>query len=124
MGIFDDDYIGDDFIISEVIERDKTMFPVSRYRKEKKLKMKTGLLTNETMRGRVVRESDEDRFHVVTSGEVNRIDLISFRYFNDVRLWWVIAAANNLIDPMDLEPGTVLRIPSMGALYGRAGILT
>ena len=61
--------------------------------------------------------SDDDVFHTVQSGEKNRIDLISNYYYNNVRLWWVIALANNLFCPLFIKPGDVLRIPSINRVY-------
>lgn len=57
-------------------------------------------------------ESDEDMFHLVTQADERRIDLIAHRYYGDVNLWWVIAEANNIINPMVLTVGDVLRIPA------------
>jgi len=62
-------------------------------------------------------ESPNDRFHRVTEAEVRRIDLISYRYYGDVRLWWIIAEANNITDPTYLTPGRILRIPSKDVVY-------
>lgn len=43
----------------------------------------------------------------------DRIDLIAQRFYRDVRLWWVIAVANNMeILPTDLNEGDEIRIPS------------
>ena len=40
------------------------------------------------------------------------IDLLSFRFYGDERLWWRILDANPLVYPLDLEPGTMLEIPT------------
>jgi len=53
----------------------------------------------------------DDRFHTVTDGE--RLDIIAHRYLGDAKLWWIICDYNDLFFPLDLEPGTVLRIPSV-----------
>ena len=50
-----------------------------------------------------------DRVHVVESGE--RLDSIAYRYYDDTRLWKVIANANMLSTIDGLVPGTKLRIP-------------
>jgi hypothetical protein len=42
----------------------------------------------------------------------DRLDTLSFQYYEDASLWWIIAAANNIHNaPMGLEDGTILRIP-------------
>lgn len=48
--------------------------------------------------------------HRVKENEVNRLDLISWKYYKTPELFWVIAAVNNIIDPFNIEEGTVLRI--------------
>jgi nucleoid-associated protein YgaU len=53
----------------------------------------------------------DDRFHEVIAGE--RLDQLAYKYLGDPRLWWVIVEANDIAWPLDLEPGTVLRIPSL-----------
>lgn len=116
--------MSDDFIVVDKLTEDKTRNPVSRYRKDKKLKMKSGILANETVRRRFIRDTDEDRYVRVMPEEEHRIDLVAMKAYNDVRLWWVIAVANDLEDPTILDVGKVLRIPSLLSLYGRAGVLS
>lgn len=57
-----------------------------------------------------LREHSSDLFHVVS--DVDRIDLIAYKYYHDVRLWWIIAEMNNILNPLELISGTTLRIPS------------
>lgn len=53
----------------------------------------------------------DDTTHVVSSSD--RIDLLADRYYQDARLWWVIAWANDLdILPTDMKENAQLRIPS------------
>lgn len=54
--------------------------------------------------------SSDDVFHTVS--ENDRIDILAWRYLGDARHWWVIAEYNDIEMPLELEPGTVLRIPS------------
>jgi len=43
----------------------------------------------------------------------DRIDLISDWYYQDARLWWVIAVANGMEElPTELNVGDEIRIPS------------
>ena len=53
----------------------------------------------------------DDRFHEVIVGE--RLDQLAFHYLGDPKLWWVIAEANDIAWASEIEPGTVLRIPSL-----------
>lgn len=59
-----------------------------------------------------LREHNSDSFHVVTDADSKRIDLIAWKYYQDVRLWWVIAEFNNINNPLEIPEGTTLRIPS------------
>ena len=59
-----------------------------------------------------LREHPSDLFHVVTDADSKRIDLIAWRYYRDVNLWWVIAEFNNISNPLEIPTGTTLRIPS------------
>lgn len=69
-------------------------------------------------------EYPTDYYHRVESHEVDRLDLIAHKYYKNPLLWWVIAQANDIHDPfIALEPGTLLRIPSLESLYGNNGIL-
>lgn len=59
-----------------------------------------------------LREHASDMFHTVTDTDSRRIDLIAWKYYRDVSLWWVIAEFNNIGNPFEIPVGTVLRIPS------------
>lgn len=52
----------------------------------------------------------DDVFHTVVEGD--RADLIAHRYLGRADLWWVICDYNDIFFPLELEVGTVLRIPS------------
>ena len=57
--------------------------------------------------------SVNDLYVVTTAGD--RLDLLANQFYNDIRLWWIIAAANpNIIrrDSFALAPNIELRIPS------------
>lgn len=57
--------------------------------------------------------TDQDNYHVVKEKEVNRLDIISNLYYGTPNNWWMIALANNMIDPLVVNKGTMLRIPSL-----------
>ena len=50
--------------------------------------------------------------HRVVHGEA--VDLLARRFFRDEDLWWRILDANALFYPLELEPGTVLDVPTSG----------
>lgn len=61
--------------------------------------------------------SDGDQYHKVLEAEARRIDLIAWKYYEDCALWWVIAETNDIINPMALKAGQVLRIPDIETVY-------
>lgn len=62
-------------------------------------------------------------YHTVEASEENRLDIISNIYYGTPSLYWAIAMANNIIDPMIVVKGTVLRIPSYESLFVTGGPL-
>ena len=62
--------------------------------------------------------NDDDKYHAVQSGEVNRLDLIAYKYYGNPLLYWVIAEASGITDPTNLPVGTLLRIPPKRLVYG------
>lgn len=52
----------------------------------------------------------------------NRLDKVSYQYYNTVRLWWVIAQASNLRNPFNVPIGTILRIPPYETLFKLKGL--
>ena len=68
--------------------------------------------------------SEGDALHVVTPGEEGRLDLISYRYYNNSNYDWVIAMVNNLPDMVqstirsesENKSPLVLRIPAQAAI--------
>ena len=64
----------------------------------------------ETRQPLKLREDASDLFYTVS--DCDRIDLIAYKHYGDVRLWWVIAEFNNITNPLELHAGTVLRIPT------------
>ncbi len=61
----------------------------------------------------VVPESSNDIQHTVKDGET--LQNIAFRYYGDSGKWYLIAEANNILNPFqELEPYQILRIPMYG----------
>ncbi|MEQ8437410.1 MAG: LysM peptidoglycan-binding domain-containing protein [Ilumatobacter fluminis] len=53
-----------------------------------------------------------ERSHQVQAGET--LDRIAARYYADATKWRDIAAANSILDPLDVKPGSVIAIPKLG----------
>ena len=62
-------------------------------------------------------ESENDLYHDVSSGEEGKLDIVAYHYYGTVELWWVIAMANDILNPLRLAAGTRLRIPSIDRIY-------
>lgn len=78
----------------------------------------------ETVEQISIKETENDLLHQVTSGEKNRLDLIAYNYYGNAELWWVIAIANDIKNPFEIDAGDILRIPSIEAMYGYGGVLS
>ena len=98
-------------------------YSVSRYHNLQRIKDDEGDEYIETYERIDFPERSDDQYHLVESGEENRIDLISYEYYGTPLLYWVIAEASGLTDPFVIPAGTTLRIPSRQALYGYKGVL-
>lgn len=58
------------------------------------------------------------QYHIVTSMEVGRYDLISRIYYGNDDWWWIIAAANEILNPLDeIILGRRLIIPNVLDVY-------
>jgi hypothetical protein len=57
-------------------------------------------------------------FYRVSSIDLKRPYLISFRFYGDVRFWWIICLVNNISNVFtDLKVGDMLSIPSPLDIY-------
>ena len=57
-----------------------------------------------------IERKDNDQFIRTRAGD--RLDAIAHEFYEDVSLWWIIAAANHLgKGSLAIPPGTKLRIP-------------
>lgn len=94
----------------------------------KNCKVLTDLATGEVLLStREIRDayaSSKDTYHRIQDHELNRLDILAQKYYQNPSMWWVIAEANNIFDPFaEILPGTLLRIPSITYLYGNDGRL-
>jgi hypothetical protein len=55
-----------------------------------------------------------ERTFIVTSANIANSPGLAYQIYGDRNYWWVICMYNGILDPMqDLQPGTVLQIPSI-----------
>ena len=60
----------------------------------------------------VIEKKDDDIYVITSVGE--RLDLLAWKYYSNVDLWWIIAAANPELrkDSLYLEVGSQIRVPA------------
>lgn len=56
---------------------------------------------------------DIGSYKVYTVQINDNLDSIALKYYNNPLYWWVIADINSIQDPMNLEVGKELKIPSL-----------
>lgn len=84
----------------------------------------TNKIHHESWDKQIVMTTPEDSYFTVTNVEEGRLDIIASRFYGTPRFWWVIAMANNIIDPFDVPVGVTLRIPLKQSLYLAGGVLS
>lgn len=52
---------------------------------------------------------------------VERLDTIAGSVYGDGRYWWILAAASNIGWGLQVPPGTIIRIPDLGAVASIIG---
>ena len=96
----------------------------SRYQRVRTLQDDKGNIYHENWIKREIDKSTRDSLHIITMIDENRLDMVATSYYGTPRYWWVIALANNIIDPFEVPVGTELRIPLIESLYNKGGILS
>lgn len=86
----------------------------SRYLKLRLVEV-NGVISQESWLPPTFPESKNDKVHQIKDHERLRLDLLADKYYGDQYLWWVIALANDIIDPFlelnDKDTPISLRIP-------------
>ena len=59
----------------------------------------------------------DDIYYTVPKKLENRLDTISYNFYGNVDLWWVIALASNIKNPLEVPKDTVVRIPPLQTLF-------
>lgn len=63
-------------------------------------------------------ETKGDTYVTVDKSSEGRLDVIANMIYGYSPYWWIIAIANNIVDPFNVTIGTVLRCPPLASLYG------
>jgi nucleoid-associated protein YgaU len=56
-------------------------------------------------------KSERDVRHRVTAGET--LSSLAYRYYNNSLSWFILADVNNIYNPFNLTPGSILLIPDI-----------
>jgi hypothetical protein len=81
-----------------------------RYEKIGTKKLANGKKVLKTVIPATIEKRDDD-IYIITQ-DSDRLDLLANQFYNDSRLWWIIAQANNLNGVnIGVEAGIQLRIP-------------
>ena len=96
----------------------KPSLMLSRYKDLNRITNTDNVTYQETPYKIQIKESTRDVFYSVEPGYENRMDLISFKFYNTPFLWWAIASINNIENPMIVPSGIVLRIPDLSSING------
>lgn len=94
-----------------IIETTPNSKSLSRYNYCDYIQDEDGFLRLESQPPIEIQKSSDDTLYTVKSGEEGRLDLISYKFYGTPFLWWLIAYASNIVDPISVSVGTVLRIP-------------
>lgn len=82
----------------------------NRYENIEILRTEFGKRYKKTIRYPKMEKTSEDKYIISIQGD--RLDNLAFKYYEDSRLWWILARANNLgKGDMEIPIGTQLRIP-------------
>ena len=82
----------------------------NRYENIELLRTELGKRYKKTIRYPKMAKVSNDMYIISIQGD--RLDNLAYKYYEDARLWWILARANNLgKGDMEIPIGTQLRIP-------------
>ena len=64
--------------------------------------------------------SDQDSYVIVN--RENRLDLVAESIYGNAELWWVIALANDILNPFDVPVGITVRVPDFTVVVSRLSL--
>jgi len=100
------------------LDSDEPNRPLSRYNQIRFLLNQNNIPVQESWHPPEIKEQSTDRYFEVTIDFAHRPDLISYMYYGTMQLYWVIALANDMIDPIaETSVGKRLRIPDRDYIF-------
>lgn len=85
----------------------------SRYAYDERILYSDGYAQIETRDPVSISQDNSDKFYRLEANYENRLDLVSWKFYDTPLYWWVIAYASNIQDPLSVPAGTLLRIPTL-----------
>ncbi len=76
-----------------------------------------GYIHLSTYRKRKIINRTTDIYHTVVINDT--LDKLAYMYYQDEKLWWVIAEYNNLSFPFELEVGKTLILPDYNTVVNK-----
>lgn len=83
-----------------------------------------GVYYHSTVDKKEIPVTENDTYITVNRQTENRLDVIANIVYGFSPYWWIIAMANDIIDPFDVPCGTVLRCPPLVSLYSDGSVLS
>lgn len=84
---------------------------MNRYEKIETLKTESGRRYKKTIQYPLMERNVNDIYIIGRQGD--RLDNLAYKYYNDSKLWWIIARANNIGNGnLSVPIGEQIRIPS------------
>ena len=122
MQTYKKEYFSDE--VKEVVETTKKEFK-TRYDSKVRLRLKDNKIVIRNLKSPDLKanQSERDIINTVNLDEDQRPDLIANKIYGHARLYWVILGANGLREKSQVRKGTMVRVPSMNALYGTDGLI-
>lgn len=96
--------------------------PTSRYRMTDICQFEDGVEIMSNLENIKIRKSDLDEYYTLKATEAGRLDMVSTAYYGVPDYWWAIAYASNILDPLTVQEGTLVRIPPIATVLNIKGV--
>lgn len=107
-------------IVNEIDQANPNVDSRYQYCKSKLTNQSTLYLSNHSISE--IPSAEDDGYHIVELHEENRLDILANLYYQNATLYWVIAKANQIKNPLSVPAGCILRIPSKNTLWSYNGV--
>lgn len=107
--------MAEDFPVTDIT---KTFLPTSRYKNTNIYAGSDGQYYYGIWKAPTIDAQPPDIYHTIEVGENLRLDALAYKYYGNYQLWWVLATANDILDPFtELTVGDTIRIPYLPYIF-------